>query len=91
MLKPRTTLSATTAVDAPGIPEAKRVLRGHQDDLIHDARLLHQVLPVQESLYRELKHLIRLMEPLEADGTLNIPGLATLNGARAAAAKHEAL
>lgn len=40
------------------------------------------------NLYRELLHLVRLMEPLE-DGGLNIPGLATLNGARAALAKAE--
>ena len=33
-----------------------------------------------------LAHLVRLMEPLERDGTLNIPGLATLNGAREALA-----
>jgi hypothetical protein len=35
-------------------------------------------------LYRELSHLVRLMEPLERDGRLNVPGVATLNGARAA-------
>lgn len=35
----------------------------------------------------ELSHLVRLLEPLEQAGTLNVPGLATLNGARAALAK----
>lgn len=40
-------------------------------------------------LLRELKHLVRLLEPLERDGGLNVPGLATLNGARAAIAKAE--
>ena len=34
----------------------------------------------------ELAHLVRLMEPVEKDGGFNIPGLATLNGARAALA-----
>lgn len=40
-------------------------------------------------LHRELAHLVRLLEPMEREGTLNIPGLATLNGARAALAKAE--
>lgn len=40
-------------------------------------------------LYTELRHLVRLMEPLEDRGLLNIPGLATLNGARAALKKAE--
>lgn len=36
---------------------------------------------------RELAHLVRLLEPLEKDGGLDVPGLATLNGARAALRK----
>lgn len=36
---------------------------------------------------RELEHLVRLLEPLENAGSLNVPGLATLNSARAAIAK----
>lgn len=39
-------------------------------------------------LYRQLAHLVHLIEPLERDGH-NIPGLATLNAARAALAKAE--
>ncbi len=35
-------------------------------------------------LYRELRHLVLLLEPLEQDGGLDVPGLATLNGARKA-------
>lgn len=35
-------------------------------------------------LKKELRHLVLLIEPLEKYGGLNIPGLATLNGARAA-------
>ena len=38
-------------------------------------------------LYWELNHLVTLLEPLESNGNLNVPGLATLNGARAAIAK----
>ncbi len=38
-------------------------------------------------LLQELLHLVRLLEPVE--DTLNVPGLATLNGARAAIAKAE--
>lgn len=38
-------------------------------------------------LFRELIHLVRLIEPLERNGGLDVPGLATLNGARAAIAK----
>jgi hypothetical protein len=36
------------------------------------------------TLLRELQHLIKLLEPLEQSGQLHVPGLATLNGARAA-------
>lgn len=40
-------------------------------------------------LRHELSHLVRLMEPLEHGGSLNIPGLATLNAARDALTKTE--
>lgn len=40
-------------------------------------------------LEKELSHLVRLIEPLERDGTMNIPGLATLNGARSALSAKE--
>lgn len=40
-------------------------------------------------LLRELKHLVALMESMERDGSLNIPGLSTLNGARKAIALGE--
>jgi hypothetical protein len=40
-------------------------------------------------LYRELAHLVRLLEPLERNGGMNVPGLASLNGARSAIAKVE--
>jgi hypothetical protein len=33
---------------------------------------------------------VRLLEPLEEAGTLNVPGLATLNGARKAITEAEA-
>jgi hypothetical protein len=38
-------------------------------------------------LLHELAQLVRLLEPLEEAGSLNVPGLATLNGARAALEK----
>lgn len=38
-------------------------------------------------LLRELRHLVRLLEPMEREGGLDVPGLATLNGARAAIAR----
>lgn len=46
-----------------------------------------RVIAAAPDLFRELRHLIALLEPLERDGTLAIPGLATLNGARAALVK----
>ena len=38
-------------------------------------------------LLKELEHLVRLLEPMERDGSLQVPGLATLNGARRAIKK----
>jgi hypothetical protein len=53
-------------------------------DIDHpDARLI-AAAPL---LLHELQHLVRLLEPIERDGGLDVPGLATLNGARAAIAK----
>ena len=46
-----------------------------------------RLIAAAPELLAELRHLVRLMEPLERDGALNIPGLATLNAARAAIAK----
>jgi len=57
-----------------------------QEALAENARLNAKV----ERLRAELLHLVRLLEPMERDGTLNVPGLATLNGARAALAVKEA-
>lgn len=37
-----------------------------------------------QALAKELRHLVRLLEPLEKDGSLDVPGLATLNGSRKA-------
>jgi hypothetical protein len=48
-----------------------------------------RLIAAAPDLLKELKHLVALMEPLEADGRLHIPGLATVNGARAAIAKAE--
>lgn len=43
-----------------------------------------RIMAAAPDLYRELLDLVRLLEPVES--TLSIPGLATLNGARAALA-----
>lgn len=59
-------------------------------DIIHIAALeakdarIKELEESRENLRRELSHLVFLMEPLEQSGELNIPGLATLNGARKA-------
>ncbi len=51
--------------------------------------LADMVVATAPLLLKELKHLVRLLEPLEQAGTLQVPGLATLNGARAAIEKAE--
>jgi hypothetical protein len=43
-----------------------------------------QLMAAAPDLYRELQHLVRLLETYEESGDLNVYGLATLNGARAA-------
>lgn len=55
-----------------------------------DAHLLAASPELFEALKasdRELRHLVMLLEPLERSGALDVPGLATLNGARAAIIK----
>jgi hypothetical protein len=44
-----------------------------------------RLIAAAPDLYRELAHLVRMLEPIE--DTLGAPGLATLNGARAALEK----
>ena len=57
-------------------------------NVLHETKLTPRQLDDQRrKLFRELQHLTRLLEPLEKNGTLNVPGLATLNGARAALTK----
>lgn len=46
-----------------------------------------RIFAAAQDMARELHHLVRLLEPLEKDGGLEVPGLATLNGARAALRK----
>lgn len=59
-----------------------------RDMLAHDAACdRNPVVAQRDGLLVELTHLVRLLEPLEQSGALNIPGLATLNGARAALQK----
>lgn len=43
-----------------------------------------RMMTAAPALHRELAHLVALLEPLEAKGRLDVPGLASLNGARAA-------
>jgi hypothetical protein len=52
-----------------------------------ECRANARLIAAAPDLLRELSHLVRLLEPMEDDGGLDIPGLATLNGARAAIAK----
>lgn len=72
------------------------LIRGNDADRMKRHPQTHlQIVPVDDAkliaaapeLLDELQHLVRLLEPLEADGSLNVPGLATLNGARAAIRK----
>jgi len=51
------------------------------------ASLIVRAVNAHDDLVRQLSHLVRHLEPLERSGGLNVPGLATLNGARAALAK----
>lgn len=53
------------------------------NEVIANARLI----AAAPELHAELTQLVRLLEPLERDGSLNVPGLATLSGARAALSK----
>jgi hypothetical protein len=59
---------------------------GDRDELANQYRANGHLIAAAPDLLAELKHLVRLMEPKEQTG-LDIPGLATLNGARAAIAK----
>jgi hypothetical protein len=53
------------------------------DELNREWEANARLIAAAPCLYRELERLVSLMEPLEREGSLNIPGLATLNGARA--------
>jgi hypothetical protein len=67
-----------------GVHENACILISQRDNARSEADTLRA--RVKESL-GALEHLVGLLEPLEQAGTLNIPGLATLNGARAAISK----
>ena len=57
-------------------------------DMIRDSWEANaQLCAAAPDLLWELQHLVRLLTPRETDGTLDVPGLATLNGARAAITK----
>lgn len=63
------------------------ITNGHSRIAEHMVESDAHLIAAAPCLLRELSHLVSLMEPLERDGQLSIPGLATLNGARAAIAK----
>ncbi len=74
------------------IPEAQRHEAAHADDGQDGysvSKANARLIAAAPDLLAELKHLVRLMDPVEVTGGLNIPGLATLNAARAAIAKAE--
>ncbi len=52
-----------------------------------DAEANARLIAACPDLYRELAYLVSMIEPLEREGRIQIPGIATLNGARAALAK----
>jgi hypothetical protein len=56
-----------------------------QWDGLHAANA--RLIAASPELYEALSHLVALLEPMEQNGSLNVPGLATLNGARAALSK----
>ena len=67
------------------------VVRGGRDDygIAHGVVCMEDahLIAAAPDLYKQLRHLVILIEPLEHNGALQIPGLATLNAARAALAK----
>lgn len=64
-------------------PKPRPALTVEQFDAAANARLI----AAAPDLLKELQHLVRLLQPLEENGGFNVPGLATLNGARLAIAK----
>lgn len=75
--------------------------RIHARGPVGSEQTLSDLLSKQSALARELEtdlreardivaHLVRLLQPLEQDGGLNVPGLATLNRERAFLARMEA-
>jgi hypothetical protein len=60
------------------------IMSGWRSDVTEaNARLI----AAAPELLKELRHLVRLLEPAEKDGAIDVPGLATLNAARAAIRK----
>lgn len=66
-----------------GIALHRTVNEVQSDPGMANARLI----AAAPDLYRELAYLVSMIEPLEREGRIQIPGIATLNGARAALAK----
>ena len=57
-----------------------------QPEPCYTVSALRASIPNAAGLYRELQHLVRLLGPELEAGRLQVPGLATLNGANAALA-----
>ncbi len=60
---------------------------GNDDPPLEEAKANAKLICAAPDLFKELNHLVRLLEPLEKEGFLGVPGLATLNGARMALKK----
>jgi hypothetical protein len=67
--------------DGEPIADVFALDRGHIDHDQEEAGASARLIAAAPDLYRELVHLVRLLDPMEA--TLDVPGMATLNGARA--------
>lgn len=75
---------AETTGNQPFIEALLRDRQGWEAGYTNLLRSVDEKTMSTPGTYKELKHLVNLLEPLERDGTLQVPGLGTLNGARAA-------
>jgi len=73
------------AIDMTAKPVMRMIEYGTVPDDIAEANA--RLIAAAPELLEALSHIVRLMEPMEREGGINVPGLATLNGARAAIAR----
>ena len=69
-------------------PITKRLIEDGLDK--RPMRSLSELIAEHRELYRQLNHLVGLLEPLARTGRLAVPGLATLHAPRAILARCEA-